>query len=209
MVRPAKPAPLSIADALFGKTRQAVLALLFGHPDRAFYTREIIAAANVGASQVQSELDRMTRAGLLTREARGNQVHYRVSKAAAVYPELLGLVTKSFGVADVLRKALAHLDNVIDLGLIYGSIADGTPSATSDIDVLLVTPLQLSDLDATLNDAERKLGRKVSVTLLDESEFRQRMEARDHFLLSVLARPTIFLMGNRSLLATKRARRTR
>jgi predicted nucleotidyltransferase len=203
------PAPVPIADALFGKARQAVLALLFGHPERAFYTREIIGAANVGASQVQSELDRLTRAGLLTREARGNQVHYRVNKNASVYPELLGLVTKSFGVADVLRHALARFDDRIELALIYGSIADGSPSATSDVDVLLVTPLLLSDLEPALNEAESKLGRKVSVTLLEPREFRDRMKARDHFLSSVLARPTIFLMGDQSLIATKRGRKSR
>jgi len=32
----AMPMPLPIADALFGKTRRAVLALLYGHADRAF-----------------------------------------------------------------------------------------------------------------------------------------------------------------------------
>jgi len=35
---------LPVADALFGKTRQAVLALLFGNPGRAYYTREIVHA---------------------------------------------------------------------------------------------------------------------------------------------------------------------
>ena len=203
------PVHVSIADALFGKARQAVLALLFGHPDRALYTREIIGAAKVGASQVQSELDRLTRAGLLIREVRGNQVHYRVNKSASVYPDLLGLVTKSFGVGDVLRKSLAPFANAIDLALIYGSIAEGTPSATSDIDVLLVSPLLLSELEPALSDAEIKLGRKISVTLLEPHEFRDRMESRDHFLVSVLARPTIFLMGDKSLTATKRGRRSR
>jgi len=200
---------ITVADALFGKARQAVLALLFGHPDRAFYTREIIKAANTGASQVQSELDRLTRAGLLIREARGNQVHYRVDQRASVYRDLLGLVTKSFGVADVLRKALAPFDNMIDLALIFGSIAGGTPSAASDIDLLLVSPLLLSELEPALNDAERTLGRKVSLTMLEPHEFRERMESRDHFLVSVLGRPIIFLAGEASLIPTKRARRSR
>ena len=203
------PAQVSIADALFGKARQAVLALLFGHPDRAFYTREIIGAANVGASQVQSELDRLTRAGLLTREARGNQVHYRANKNASIYAELFGLVTKTFGIADVLRRMLEPFADTIDLALIYGSIADGTPSAASDIDMLLVTPLLLSELESALSEAEGRLGRKVSVTLLEPKEFRERMESRDHFLSSVLARPTIFLMGDPSLMAMKRGRKSR
>jgi hypothetical protein len=103
------PVYISTADALFGKARQAVLALLFGHPDRAFYTREIIGAAKVGASQIQSELDRLTRAGLLVREARGNQVHYRVNRSASIYPDLVGLVTKSFGVGGLGARRTPEL----------------------------------------------------------------------------------------------------
>lgn len=200
---------LSIADALFGSARQAVLALLFGHPDRAFYTREIIAAANVGASQVQRELERLTRAGLLLREPRGNQVYYRANAKAPVYRELVGLVTKTSGVADVLRSALDSLAGGIELALIYGSIARGDASAESDIDVLLVTRLLLSDLEPMLGPAERKLGRKVSVVLLEPAEYRQRIAHHDHFLRSVLSQPTIPLIGEPARVGGSRARRAR
>ena len=45
------PGNLSIADALFGKAQRGVLALLFGQPDRAFYMREVVAAAGTGIEQ--------------------------------------------------------------------------------------------------------------------------------------------------------------
>jgi hypothetical protein len=53
---------LSIAEALFGKAQRAVLANLFNQPERAFYLREIVAAAGTGTSQVQKELDNLVRA---------------------------------------------------------------------------------------------------------------------------------------------------
>jgi predicted nucleotidyltransferase len=200
---------ISVGDALFGKTRRAVLALLFGHPDRAFYTRELIAHADAGTSQVQSELERLTGSGLVVRERRGNQVHYRANRDAAVYRELVALVTKTFGVADVLRRALRPHAGDIDVALVYGSIAQGEPTATSDVDVLLVTSLLLSDLSGALADAETALGRKVNVTLLDVDDFRRRVRAGDHFLTSVLAGPVIPLIGDAASPAVKRARRTR
>jgi DNA-binding transcriptional ArsR family regulator len=86
--------PFPVAEALFGKARRAVLALLFGQPDRAFYTREIVTAARTGASQVQKELDQLTRAGLLIRERRANQVYFRANPEAPIFPELKGLVAK-------------------------------------------------------------------------------------------------------------------
>jgi len=96
---------LSVAEALFGKAQRAVLALLFGQPDRAFYLREVVIAAGTGASQVQKELDNLTRAGLILREPRGNQVWFRANPDAPVFPELKSLVAKTFGIADVVRDA--------------------------------------------------------------------------------------------------------
>jgi uncharacterized protein len=202
-------ASLPIADALFAKTRQAVLALLFGHPDRAYYTREIIAAANAGSSQVQSELERLTRAGLVLREPRGNQVHYRANRDAPVFPELAGLVTKTFGVADVLRAALAPLAPSIELALLYGSIATGEARASSDVDLLVVSKLLLADLEGALDDAERRLARRISITLLDPAEFRERLRARDHFVTAVLRARPIALIGDPPNLAKRRERSAR
>jgi hypothetical protein len=40
----------ALADALFPKVRQRVLAVLFGTPDRSFYANEVIALAQCSAS---------------------------------------------------------------------------------------------------------------------------------------------------------------
>jgi len=195
-------APLTVSDALFGKTRQAVLALLFGNPGRTYYIREIVHAAGGGASQVQRELDRLTRSGLLTRERRGNQVHFQANPGAAVFAELSGLVTKSFGIADVLRRALQPSSARMPAAFIYGSVARNEHHAASDVDVLIVGDVLLSDLDDTLREAEKRLGRTVSITLLDPEEYRTRHRANDHFLRAIMAGPKIFLVGDDATLAS-------
>ncbi|TSA07352.1 MAG: transcriptional regulator, partial [Comamonadaceae bacterium] len=47
------PASASLANALFPKVRQRVLAVLFGTPDRSFYANEVIALAQSGTGAVQ------------------------------------------------------------------------------------------------------------------------------------------------------------
>lgn len=47
------------ADALFTKTQQRVLGVLFGQPDRSFYAKEIIGLAASGSGAVQRELARL------------------------------------------------------------------------------------------------------------------------------------------------------
>jgi hypothetical protein len=50
-----------LADALFGRTRGLVLALFFSHPERRFYTREMINALGVGRDAVQRKLLRLAK----------------------------------------------------------------------------------------------------------------------------------------------------
>ena len=194
-----------IAEALFSKTRRSVLALLFGQPDKAFYTREIVAAVGAGASQVQKELDQLTRAGLLIREPRANQVYFHVNQDAPVFAELAGLVAKTFGIADVVRAALAPLRDMIDTAFVYGSVARNEHHSSSDIDVFLLGGILLSQLALPLSSVEKKLGRQVSTTIFDRKEFASRVEKRDHFILKVLAGPKIFLIGDEARLKELRA----
>lgn len=197
-------ATFPIAQALFGKTRRAVLALLFGQPGKAFYTREIVAAAGAGASQVQKELDQLTRAGLLIRERRANQVYFCVNPAAPVFTELSGLITKTFGIADVIRAALAPLAGLIDVAFIYGSVARSEHHAGSDIDVFLVGQVLLSQLAVPLSGVETKLGLPVSTTIFDRTEFLSRIKKRDHFVSKVVAGPKLFLIGDETNLKALR-----
>ncbi|MBI5897644.1 MAG: nucleotidyltransferase domain-containing protein [Rhodocyclales bacterium] len=186
---------VGFANALFGKARRGVLALMFGHPGEARYTREIVKRIGAGASQVQKELELLTAAGLLLREERANQVYYRANPAAAIYPELVGLVSKSFGVADVLRELLETFGARIAYACIYGSVARGEQRADSDIDLLIVGSLRLSELALPLQSAEARLGYRISPVLTDESEFRRRQASGETFLRRVLAEDPIFLIG--------------
>jgi predicted nucleotidyltransferase len=196
-LRSSPSAPVAdAAAALFGKTRRQVLALLYGQPERSFYLREVAARAGGGMSQVQTELARLTAAGLVLREKRANQVHFRANRAAPIFNELQAIVTKTFGVAGVLRAALAAHARRIRHAAIYGSVAKGTATSRSDVDVLLVGDLVPSDLAAELFEAEQTLGRKVSVLAYDPGEFAARVRESDHFIAAVLSGPTIHLMGD-------------
>jgi uncharacterized protein len=79
---------------LFSKTRQSVLALLYGQTDRSFYTKQVLDAVNIGRGTVQRELKNLTAAGIILREMQGRQVYYRANEDCPVFHELHSLVTK-------------------------------------------------------------------------------------------------------------------
>jgi predicted nucleotidyltransferase len=170
--------------------------LLFAHPDRAFYLREIIAVTGSGTGQVQRELENLVGVGLVLREKRANQVYFRANADAPVFEELKGIVAKTFGVGDILRELLAPFTDRIRVAFIYGSVARGEDTARSDIDLMIVGEVMLSELANALHEAEAQLRRTVAPTIYEEQEFRDRVHTGQHFLSQVLKRPKVFLVGD-------------
>ena len=56
----------SLADALFTKTQQRVLGVLFGQPERSFYASELIRDAGTGSGAAQRELAKLEGSGLIS-----------------------------------------------------------------------------------------------------------------------------------------------
>jgi len=189
-----------LGTALFGRSRRNILGLLFAHPDRAFYLREIIAATGAGTGQVQRELENLVSVGLVLREPRANQVYFRANAEAPVFEELKGIVAKTFGVADVVRDLLAPFTQRIQVAFIYGSVARAEDTARSDIDLMIVGDVMLSELANTLHEAETRLKRPVAPTIYEAQEFRDRVHSGQHFLSQVLKRPKLFVAGDEDAL---------
>ncbi|HYC93429.1 MAG TPA: nucleotidyltransferase domain-containing protein [Thermoanaerobaculia bacterium] len=187
---------LSLADALFSGTRQRVLGLLFGHPERSFFATEIFQRAGSGRGAVQRELERLVDSGLAVVTRVGNQKHYQANAEAPIFSELRSIVLKTSGLAQPLCDALAPLAKKIELALVYGSVARGEAHAGSDVDLLVVArDLSLAQLYARLLRAEGKIGRKINPTLLTPAELRDRRAEGNPFLKKVLSGDTIALIG--------------
>lgn len=185
------------ADALFTKTQQRVLAVLFGQSHRSFYANEIIGLAGSGSGAVQRELARLEASALVTVRRVGNQKHYQANHEAPIFEELRDIVLKTFGVADVLRTALQPLWPLVDLAFVYGSLAKGTEHAGSDVDLMVIgtLPSNAQLLEALL-PAQAQLGRVVNPTLYTPDEFAQRVRDGKSFIMRVLEQPKIFVKGS-------------
>ena len=191
----------SLADALFPRVRQRVLAVLFSTPDRSFYANEVIALAQSGTGAVQRELAGLSEAGLLTVSKQGNQKHYQANADAPVFAELRGLVLKTMGVADVLRAALAPLAGQIEQAFVYGSVARQQETARSDVDLMVVSPsLGYGELFGALEAATQTLGRTINPTLYTPQDIAKRIEQDNAFVTRVLQQPTVWLIGKQEQL---------
>jgi predicted nucleotidyltransferase len=204
-IKTTTPESSNLADALFPKVRQRVLAVLFSTPDRSFYANEVIALAQSGTGAVQRELAALSEAGLLTVSKQGNQKHYQANASAPIFPELRGLVLKTMGVADVLRSALAPLATQIDAAFIYGSVARQQDTAHSDVDVMIVSAtLGYGEVFGALESAMASLDRKINPTLYTSAEWHKRMQQDNAFVSKVWQQPKIWLLGGEEQLHASR-----
>ncbi len=186
----------TLADALFPKVRQRVLAVLFGAPERSYYANEVIALAQSGTGAVQRELADLSAAGLLTVRKQGNQKHYQANTQSPVFAELRGLVLKTVGLADVLREALAPMAAQITQAFVFGSLAKQQDSTASDVDLLLVSDtLGYGDVLAALEPAMQRLGRTINPALYTAADFQARRVGDNAFINRVMQQPKIWLIG--------------
>ncbi len=190
-----------LSASLFGKTRRAILSLLYSHPDEAFYLRQLVRAAGVGLGAVQREVRRLSDAGIIRRMVRGRQVYYQANSHSPVFEELRSLVIKTAGVGDVLRAAMAPVTERINVAFIYGSVARGGEHRGSDLDVLVVGDVTFAEITSALSRAQETLRRDINPTVYPPTEFQSKLAAGQHFLETVLKETKIFLIGDESELA--------
>ena len=191
------PSRVSIADALFIRTQQRVLSVLFGNTERSYYASEIIGRAQVGSGSVQRELARLEASGLIVSERIGNQKHYRADERSPVFEPLRTLVLRTSGLADVVRDALAPLAPQLFAAFVFGSIAKQEDNASSDIDVLVVSDsLTFADLFGALESAARDLGREINPTVHSRLEIVSLRRKKNSFIERAMEQPKIWIYGN-------------
>jgi predicted nucleotidyltransferase len=185
-----------LSKVLFGQGRRSILALLYGHTDERFYLREIARRAGTGIGATQSELRQLTDAGLIHRVRRGHQVYYQANRENPIFAELKSILAKTSGIRDVLNEGLAPLADRVKLAFVYGSIARGEETESSDVDLMVVGEVSFAEVVSTLSDIESKLGREVNPTVYGPREFREKLAAKNHFLSTVAKEKKLFVIGD-------------
>ena len=184
----------TIGNVLFTKTQQKVLGLLYGQPYKSFYLNEIVRLSDIGRGTIKRELERMTASGIVMQKRIGNQNHYQANDSCPVYQELLGIVRKTFGIADVIKTALTPIFKRIIFAYIYGSIAKSEDSSKSDIDLLVISEkLTYSEVMERLIEVEGSLGRVVNPTIYDLNQIRQKLKQDNAFVARIIEQPKIWI----------------
>jgi len=188
-------------DLLFPATRQRALAQLLLNPDESFHLRELARLTGNHAGTVGRELDKLAGAGLVLRSEQGNQVRYQADAGSPLFDELAAMFRKTYGIVPALRESLLPLAGQIQVALVFGSMARGTLSAGSDIDLLVVGEVGFAELVRALYPAQQALQREINPVVYAAAEFCRRAGEGEAFIRQFLDKPNVFLMGDKDDLA--------
>ncbi|HMU31081.1 MAG TPA: hypothetical protein PKD43_13345 [Nitrospira sp.] len=196
---------MSITTALFSESQSRLYRWLFGEPSRSFHLSELRRLTGLGSASLQRELHKLVEAGLVNSDYVGNQRRFQANPQSPVFDELVAIARKTLGVGPLLRDALLPLRPRIQAAWIYGSVAKGTDSARSDIDLMLVGEgLTLGEVFERLTPLEAEMGRKINPTCYTPDEFNRRRGEPDSFVSRVLAQSILPLIGNPNDIAAAR-----
>ena len=185
----------NIARHLLGKTRSAVLSMLYLSPDESMFVREIIRAAGTGSGAVQRELEILDNLGLVVRKESGKQVYYQAVTDHPIYLDLSKLLLKTTGITVVIRDALRIVEDQVDVAFLYGSTARGDLTKYSDIDVMIIGSVSFRDISKALYQADDQLSREVNPSVFPPTEFQQKVQSGNQFLNTILEQEKIMLIG--------------
>src|SRR5437660_12795916 len=92
-------------DALFPKTRQAILAATFGEPRRWRDMRELARHLRLTPSSLQRELASLVRGGILVQKRDGKHGYFQAATESPIFQGLQGFISKPSGLAYVIGDA--------------------------------------------------------------------------------------------------------
>lgn len=189
-----------LAGGLFGRSREAVIGLLFSQDGIELHGRDIAKRARLSAAAVSEELQHLASIGVLASRPMANVVLYRADPSHPLHPELRSIAVKTWGVHGRLEEIFEPIRD-IKCAFIFGSVARGDDRAGSDIDILAIGEARFDRLALLAEEAGQELKRPVNIKLYRPDEWNRKVKARDNpFFAEVLQGPKIFIRGDAALL---------
>jgi len=167
------------------------------NPDRSFYIRQLAKDLEIPYSMLYKEEKNLASLGIVNEEKRGKVTLVSVNKKLPYFAEIKGLITKTAGLVCLIASALSELKG-IKCALVYGSLASGEESASSDVDILIVGNVEEENVLKATSQIEEEAGREINYILWKEYEFKKRVQGRHHLLGDIARKPIIMLVGEES-----------
>ncbi len=181
-------------ELIVSKVRVKLITLFLTAPEPLLHVRELVRRTDEEINAVRRELQRMEKYGMVISEWRANRRLYHFQKNYVFYPQLLQMVAKTTGLGGEIIKNKSKLGR-IKYAMIATRYFKNEPAGQEDVDLLVVGQIVLPELQAMVATEQAKRDHEINYSFMDEAEFNFRVKRRDPFILGVLTKPKIMLLG--------------
>ena len=175
-----------------------ILCLFVMHPQEEFYQTFISKFTGYAIVQVQRALKRLEAAELVSKHKSGNRVYYKTNREHPAFEDIKQALLKTILFGEKLKEALKPIENKIIFSFIYGSIAKGTDSKASDVDLFIIGDVKLRDISVSLGSLRGEIGREINISAYSKKQFLKKKEEGNNFISEVIASPKIWLLGEKN-----------
>ncbi|WP_188752643.1 ArsR family transcriptional regulator [Parapedobacter defluvii] len=145
------------------KTRLRLLVKFFINAANRGHMRGLAEEFNESTNAIRKELNNLSEAGYLEKEAQQNRVSYRANVKHPLFGSLQDIVHKYLGLDRIVETVLSRMGEVEQV-VLMGDYAEGRDTGT--IEVAIVGPaLNTEYLERLTPKVEELIGRKVEFTI--------------------------------------------
>lgn len=175
-------------DKLFtSKARIKILGYLF-FKKKETYLRETAKELNLSPSAVKREFDNLAEIDIIKKQK--NKII--LNESNPFFEELKQIFLKTDFIAYPIKEALTKKD--IEFALIFGSFAKGNFNSESDLDLLIIGKISLSEAIKLLNPAEKIIGRNINTIIWNLHEFEERKKGK--FAYEIFSGKILMIKGD-------------
>lgn len=167
------------------------------NPQEEAYLARIVESTGKALIQVQRTLKRLVDCGLVLKITRHKKTHYKADTKHVAFDEMRQLAIQAKIFSEKFKSDLELLQNKVEFGFIFGSVASGTNTLESDIDLFFIGHLTYDDVSSFIFTLGRELVQEVNVTIFSPRQLREQIAAKNPFITNVLKEPKIWLFGDK------------
>jgi predicted nucleotidyltransferase len=175
-----------------------VLLFFLLHPDEEAYLARIVRTTNKALIQVQRTIKCLLKTGLIQKIKRAKKTFYKVDTEHLAFDDLRNMALKAKIWSSDFKEDRDRFASKANFGFIYGSIAKGAHTSSSDLDIFLIGNLTLHDVSKFMSHLGRELFREVNIVIYTPEEMHAAIEQENSFILEVIKSPKIWLFGSKN-----------
>ncbi len=152
------------------QTRIKLLLKFFLNPKTKGYLRQLAKDFGESTNGIRVELNKLTEAQMLTSSSEGRNKIYNANTSHPLFDDIRNIVLKSTGIDKVIINIIEKIGD-LELAFIRGDYAVGKDSGLIDL-VVVGAKVNKDEVERVRMKTEVLIGRKISVLILDQAEYR-------------------------------------